>query len=185
MKYSLNLATGTFVNHRRLFAIFSALGLFLFGLLVVNTMSMIRDSSRTRQLELRLEELRGEKKGAGQQGEISTSALAKMAQRIEVANELLVRDNYRWTALLDQLETHLADGISIRGLQPDYKSGVLRLSGVAASITDLRNFIDNLSRSDVFTQVYLKDQRTEKTKDDLDGGILFSIELKKRGGDES
>ena len=185
MKYSLNLATGTYVNHRRLFAIISVLGLFLLGLLVVNSMSLIRDSSRTRQLELRLEELRGQKQDARHQGEVSAAVLAKMAQRIEFANELLVRDNYRWTTLLDQLEGHLADGISIRGLQPDYKSGILRLSGVAASITDLRNFIDNLSRSEVFTQVYLKDQRIEKTKDDLDGGVLFSIELKKRGGDES
>jgi len=62
---------------------------------------------------------------------------------------------------------------------------VLRLSGVALSISDLRHFIDNLSRSEVFTQVYLKEQRTEKTIDDLPGGISFSIELKKRGGDES
>lgn len=183
MKYSLNLATGTYVNYRRLYVIFSVFFLFLLGLLIVNTTSVIRGSSRTRQLELRLEELRSQK-GAGQQSEISAAALTKMAQRIEVANQLLVRDSYRWTALLDQLEAHLADGISIRGLQPDYKSGVLRLSGVAASITDLRNFIDNLTRSEVFTQVYLKEQRTEKTKDDLDGGISFSIEVK-RGGDES
>ena len=185
MKYSLNLATGTYINHRRLYMLFLLVGLFLLGLLIINTMSIIRDSSRTRQLELRLEDLRGQQRGAGHQGEVSGAVLAKMAQRIEVANELLVRDNYRWTALLDQLEAHLADGISIRGLQPDYKTGVLRLSGAAASITDLRHFIDNLSRSEVFTQVYLKDQRTEKTKDDLDGGIVFSIELKKRGGDES
>ena len=184
MKYSLNLATGTYVNHRRLYAIYLVLGLFLLGLLIVNAMSVLRDSSRTRQLELRLEELRGQKRGGGQ-SEVSGADLAKMAQRIKAANELLVRDNYRWTALLDQLETHLADGISIRDLQPDYKSGALKLSGVAASITDLRHFIDNLSRSEVFTQVFLKEQRTEKTSDDLPGGISFSIELKKRGGDES
>jgi len=185
MKYALNLATGIYINHRRLYAIFSVLSLFLLGLLIVNTMSVIRDSSRMRQLELRLEELRGQKRGVNQQSEVSGAALAKMAERIKAANELLVRDNYRWTSLLDQLETHLAEGISIRGLQPDYKSGVLKLSGVAASVTDLRHFIDNLSRSDVFTQVYLKEQRTEKTTDDLPGGILFSIELTKRGGDES
>lgn len=185
MKYSLNLATGTYVNHRRLYAIFAVLGLFLLALLIINTMSVMRDSSRTGQLELRREELRGQRRGANQQSEIGGPALAKLAERIKVANELLVRDNYRWTALLDQLETHLAEGISIRGLQPDYKSGVLRLSGVAASIADLRHFIDNLSRSEVFTQVYLKEQRTEKTTDDLPGGISFSVELKKRGGDES
>lgn len=185
MKYSLNLATGTYVNYRRLYAICAVLGLFFLGLLIVNSTSVIRDISRTRQLELRLEELRNQKRGVNQQSEISGTALAEMAQRIAAANELLVRDNYRWTALLDQLETHLADGISIRDLQPDYKSGVLKLSGVAASIPDLRHFIDNLSRSEVFTQVYLKEQRTEKTTDNLPGGISFSIELKRRGGDES
>jgi len=185
MKYSLNLATGTYVNHRRLYVICTVLGLFLLGLLIVNTVSVIRSSSRTRQIGLRLEELRNQKLEVSQKGEISASSLAEMVQRIEVANELLVRDNYRWTALLDQLEAHWAEGISIRGLQPDYKSGILQLKGVAASITDLRKFIDNLSRSEVFTHVYLKGQRTEKTKDDLDGGISFSIELKKRGGDES
>ena len=185
MKYSLNLATGTYVHHRRLFAILVVLGLFLFGLLLINTVSVIRDSHRTRQIELRLEEFRGHKQGGNQQAEITDAAMAKLAKRIEEASELLVRDNYRWTALLDQLEAHLAEGISIRGLQPDYKTGVLKLSGVADSVTDLRHFIDNLTRSEVFTQVYLKEQRTEKTNDDLDGGISFSVELKKRGGDES
>ena len=185
MKYSLNLATGIYVNQRRLYASFTVLGLFMLGLLVVNGMSVIRDASRTHQLELRLAELRSQQPGVNQQGEISSAALAEMAQRIETANELLVRDNYRWTALLDQLEAHLADGISIRGLQPDYKSGVLRLSGVAASVSDLRNFIDNLSRSEIFTHVYLKEQRTEKTADDLAGGTSFSIELQKRSGHES
>lgn len=183
MKYSLNLATGTYVHHRRLFAILVALGLFLLGLLVINTLTVIRDSNRTRQIELRLDEFRGQKQGG--KTEVSAAAMDRLAKRIEEASELLVRDNYRWTTLLDHLEAHLAEGISIRGLQPDYKTGVLKLSGVAASVTDLRHFIDNLTRSEVFTHVYLKEQRTEKTKDDLDGGISFSVELKKRGGDES
>jgi Tfp pilus assembly protein PilN len=161
------------------------LSLFLFRLLILNTMSVIRDSSRMRQHELRLQELHGQKRGVNQQSEVSGAVLAKMAERIEVANELLLRDNYRWTTLLDQLETHLAEGISIRALQPNYKTGVLQLSGLALSVTDLRHFIDNLSRSEVFTQVYLKEQRTEKGIDELPGGISFSIELKKRGGDES
>jgi type IV pilus assembly protein PilN len=185
MKYSLNLATETYIHHRRLFAILVAVGLFMLGLLVINTLSVIRDSHRTRQVELRLDEFRDQKQGGSQQTEISAAAMARLAKRIEEANELLVRDNYRWTTLLDHLETHLAEGISIRGLQPDYKTGVLKLSGVAASVTDLRHFIDNLTRSVVFTQVYLKEQRMEKTKDDLDGGISFSVELKKRGGDDS
>lgn len=185
MKYSLNLATGTYVNHRRLYAISTVLGLFLFGLLVINGMNLFRDVSHTHELELRLEELRVQNRDPNQKGEISRAELAAQAKRIETANELLVRDNYRWTALLDQLEGHLADGISIRGLQPDYKTGNLKLSGVAASVVDLRKFIDNLSQSDVFFHVFLREQQTERTKDNLPGGISFSIELQKRSGNES
>lgn len=185
MKYTLNLATGTYVNHRRLYAIFTFFGLFLFGLLIVNGMSVIQDVSRTRELELRLEQLRVENQVESQKGEVSSAGLTAMAQRIETANELLVRDNYRWTTLLDQLEDHVADGISIRGLQPDYKTGILKLSGVAASVDDLRTFIDNLSQSDVFNHIYLREQRTEKTKDNFNEGISFSIELQKRSGNES
>lgn len=185
MKYSLNLASGTYINHRRIYAVFSVLSLFLLGLLIVNSITLVRDSNRTRQVELRLDELRQQKQDARQQGEISAAAIEQMAQRIETANELLLRDNYRWTKLLDHLETHLPDGISIRNLQPDFKTGVLKLSGVAVSIADLRNFIDILSRSEVFTDVYLKDQRMERTTDEMSGGISFSIELRKRSGDET
>lgn len=185
MKYSLNLATGTYVNHRRLFVVLTVVCMLLLGLLTFISMNVVRDVSRTHELKLRLEGLNAQKQGTNQQSEVSSAALEEMAQRIELANELLERDNYRWTELLDQIEAHFADGISIRDLQPDYKSGVLKLSGVAASLTDLRNFIDNLSRSEVFTHVYLKEQRTEKTKDDLTGGILFSIELQKGSVHES
>ena len=185
MKYTLNLATGTYVNHRRLYAVFTVLCVVLLGSLAVNGMIMIKDGSRTRELELRLEKLRGQDQVASQQGEISSAELAAQTQRIKTANELLVRDNYRWTALLDQLEAHLADGISIRGLQPDYKTNILKLSGVAASVGDLRIFIDNLSQSEVFTHVYLREQRTEKSKDNFSGGISFSIDLQKRSGNES
>lgn len=185
MKYTLNLATGTYVNHRRLYVVFTIICLLLLGLLVINSLSVFKDINRTRELQLRIDELQRQNRGASSKGQISGTELTVIKQRIETANELLVRDNYRWTALLDQIEGHLADGISIRGLQPDYKTGVLKLSGVAATVGDLRNFIDKLSQSTVFTHIYLKEQRAEKSKDNFSEGISFSIELQKRGGNES
>lgn len=185
MKYSLNLASGTYVNQRHLYVIFLLFGLFLFGLLFVNGLSLFRESNRIVQLDLRLEELRGRDRGKNQEGEINSAALAQLAQRINAANEILVRDDYRWTELLDQLESHLAAGISISGLQPDYKSGVLKLNGVAGSVADLKTFIDNLSRSEVFSDVFLRQQRTEKTNDDFYSGVSFQIEMRKRSGDDS
>lgn len=185
MKYSLNLASGTYVNHRHLYVIFSLFGLFLFGLLLVNGVSMYRESNRIEQLNLRLEELRGKDRGKNKEGLINSVALAELSQRISAANEILVRDDYRWTELLDQLEAHLADGISIRGLQPDYKSGVLKLNGVAGSVADLKAFLDNLSRSEVFSDVYLRQQRSEKNDDDFHSGVSFLIELRKRSVNDS
>lgn len=185
MKYHLNLASGTYVNHRQVRAILAVMGIILVGLLVVNTMTVLRDTSRREELELRLNELDGQEKGRGTQKEVSRSALAGQEKRIRLANELLVRDSYRWTALLDSLENHLPDGVSIRSLQPDYQSGLLNLTGVAASVGDLRKFIDNLSRSTVFTHLYLKEQRTVRGSDESSGGISFSIELQRGRVNES
>lgn len=184
MKYTLNLASGTYIHRRRLYLGAVVLAIFLFLLLAVNTTTIFRDLRRSSDLSLRLKELGGQSRTI-QSATISNADSMALAQQIELSNQLLIRDNYRWTNLLDQLENHLADGISIRALQPDYKSGVLKLSGVAGTVANLQTFIDNLSRSTVFTHVYLKDQKSLKSKDGLIEGVSFSIELKRRGGHAS
>lgn len=182
MKYSLNLATGIYINHKRLFVVLLLVVFGLLGLLIFNGINFISSTNRISQLEVRLEELRRIKRSDNQNSEISGVSLAETAAHIGIANEILLLDSYRWTSLLDQLEAHVVDGISISGLQPDYKSGTMKLSGRAETIDDLRKFIDSLSQSDVFTHVFLKDQRAEKTKDDFTEAISFSVEFQKRGG---
>lgn len=182
MKYTLNLASGAYVNRRRLYGAYAALGLVLLGLLIVNVLELTRSLERKREVDARLVELRGRDRAMEKQQEVGAAELAALAKRIDFANELLMRDSYRWTLLLDQLEAHLATGVSIHGLQPDYKTGVLKLTGVADSLIALRHFLDNLTNSQVFTNVYLMQQRTEKGDDAAAGGIVFSIDLQRRSG---
>lgn len=182
MKYTLNLASASYINRRRLYAGYAAIGLVLFGFLCVNLVTLMRSSARMKVVETRLLELRGESSVVDKERGVAAAEVSALARKIDFANDLLVRDSFRWTQLLDQLEAHLASGVSIRGLQPDYRTGVLKLNGVAETIGDLRHFLDNLTTSKTFFNVYLKEQHTERSSDELSGGIVFSIELQRRGG---
>lgn len=182
MKYTLNLATSTYINRRRLYGSYALIALILVGTAGINLATLLGQESRLRQIDSRLAELNA-KRPAAEAPAASAADLGRLQQETAAANALLQRDSYRWTELLDQLESYLADGISIHSLQPDYKTGVLKIGGRAESLGDLRRFIDNLANAPIFSDVYLLQQATEATDgDEAVGGLIFSIVLKRRGG---
>lgn len=182
MKYTLNLSTGAYINRRHLYGLYAGLAFALVLVLMLNLVNLLRSRARTAEIETRLTEVRVRDR-ATEGAEVNATEVQRLAKRIVFANELLVRDTYRWTALCDQLEDHLVSGVSIRGLTPDYKSGKLQISGVAASIGDLRRFLDRLAASTVFENVYLKNQAKVKNEEETND-ITFSIELKRKAGGE-
>jgi Tfp pilus assembly protein PilN len=117
------------------------------------------------QVEARLQELRQVR--AGQQPVVETDpkALLSLRQEVALANDILARDSFRWTVMLDRLEEVVQDGITIRSLQPDYREGSLRLSAAARGLPQLSGFLDGLLASGYFTDVYLLDQASTKVKD--------------------
>lgn len=174
MKYTLNLASGTYINRRHLYGLYTAVGIVFVVLLGFNLVSLLQSRARTAESEQRMAELRGPAGASGQV--VNAGDVQQLSRRIEFANTLLERDAFRWTALLDQLEEHLVDGVSIRGLKPDYKSGSLQISGVASSVGTLRRFLDRLAASPNFANVYLKQQSSEMNEEETTV-IAFSIEL--------
>lgn len=180
MKYTLNLATGAYINRRHLYGLYAGLAFVLVLVLTLNLVNLVRSRARTAEIDARLTELRSRDRATAA-AEVNPTETQRLAARIVFANELLIRDAYRWTALFDQLEEHLVSGVSIRGLTPDYKSGELQISGVAASIGDLRRFLDRLAASTVFENVYLKNQSKIKNEEET-SEITFSIELKRTTG---
>lgn len=181
MKLSLNLASRVYVNRRALMSVYAILTVLLVLLLALNLSSLWRSRAETAKISERLAELQraGARLPEGETG-YSAQALDTATKQVSFANTLLERDHFRWTDLLDQLEETTPYGISIRGIQPDYKSGVVKLSGVALSVADLRRFLDRLAVSPHFSRVFLFQQANIKDSKTGDAdGVSFSIELKR------
>jgi type IV pilus assembly protein PilN len=177
MKLTLNLASRSYINRRALYALYAVLIALLVLLLALNIGFYFRTQSQARQLKERVAEFDRELAGRQENAvEFSPAAYEEMLEEIAFANEILLKDSFRWTALLDRLEEVVPDKVIIRGIQPEYKSGSLNLTGGARRVEDLRRFLDNLIESSQFSDVYLLQQARETGKGRNGGGdIGFSV----------
>lgn len=183
MKLTLNLASRSYVNRRALYAAYAATIVALLLLGGFNLTRAWRLNVQAGQIETRLAELEaraGAVRGASG-GAITPAALEQQRAAIGFANEILLRDSFRWTSLLDRLEAVAVEGVSIRALQPNFKNQALRLTGHARSIKELREFIDRLIAAPGFSEVYLLQQSNEKVKTPAGAerpAVSFSLALK-------
>jgi len=178
MKLSLNLASRSYVNRRALYLFYAVLFSVLVLLLALNLVFYLRTRSQTRHLHERLAVFDRELAGGQEKGgRFSPEAYEKMLQDIAFANEILVKDSFRWTALLDRLEEVVPAKVIIRGIQPDYKTSSLNLTGTARRVEDLKRFLDNLIESSTFSDAYLLQQSREtgRGKNGGQGDIDFTI----------
>lgn len=185
MKLSLNLASRSYLNRRALYAMYAALITVLVLLLTLNLGFFLRGQFQARQLKARLAELDQELAGRQEVAKgFNPDAYDKMLAEIAFANEIILKDSFRWTALLDRLEEVVPDKVIIRGIQPDFKEGSLSLTGEARRVVDLRQLLDNLIHSPDFSDVYLLTQSRESTRGARGGhgsggeGISYSIVVK-------
>ena len=183
MKPQINLASRSYINRRGLHTLYAGLTLFFLLLLVLNGRSVFSLQKRQSQTEKHLAEVRHTLGYLhnGQNAKETGSELAALRQEIAWANGILQQDSFRWTALLDQLEDVITDSTRIRAIQPQFKDGSLKISGVAKNVTALQDFLDRLVASPHFTDVYLFSQSRVEIKDS--GGrsrdaLNFSLELK-------
>ncbi|WP_432821065.1 PilN domain-containing protein [Trichloromonas sp.] len=179
MKLTLNLASRSYLNRRALrfsyFAVIAVLAL----LLAVNMYGYWHARNRVGLLNGRLADV--EQQMLVEKGPVSRALTPREQEQlvtdVEFANEILKKDGFRWTLLLDRLEAVLPERVSIRGIRPNYREGSFNLTGDARTVADLRMFLDNLSGSADFNDVYLLQQARQERKEGA-GLIGFSIVVK-------
>ncbi|UWZ81176.1 PilN domain-containing protein [Geoalkalibacter halelectricus] len=163
MKLNLNLADRIYVHRRALFAAYVAMATILLVMLVVSLVLFARARGEIADLEQRLGELR-ERVAVHDDsdvGDLSPAAQRQLLSDIAFANAILERDNFRWTQLLDRLEELVPEGVSIRSILPDHRTGSLNLTVVARGLSEMTAFLDQLMASEHLGGVYLL--RQEKT----------------------
>ncbi|NIQ93897.1 MAG: hypothetical protein GWO11_07380 [Desulfuromonadales bacterium] len=178
MKLTLNLATRNYLDRRKVYLTYGVL-LTIFGIfLVFNVMSVVHT-------QMQMQTVRGHLKEIGVESvdepTVNPAEVQRVRSQIEFANEILSRESFRWTKLLNHLEEMVRRGITIESLRPDYRDRSLRVTGLARNLGDFKSFISRVQSSAHFETVYLYGQ-TRKEIETAGGGkktaIGFSLQLK-------
>ena len=178
MKYTINLARRSYVNKKALYLGYLVCGIILVAGLLYNAGYYFKLRSQINTTEVRLAEL--EEKVLASQGtnvaDYSAARYEKVLTQIKVANGILNRDSFRWTALLDQMEQVVPGKVKIQSISPDHEKRMVRISCVAKNLKDMKRFLDNLIKSKKYSDVLLLDQAIGKS-DGSKAGLQFSVEL--------
>jgi len=174
MKYSLNLSSRSFINRRALYAAYGLIGGLLLVVLVINLMTMLnlrRQSADTRDKVAALQS-----RVASHDADIanySAQGWEELRRSIDSANDVLRRDSFRWTQLLDRLETLVSSRVRVTSISPDYKEGIIGISCEARDLAALKGFLDKLNASGFYRRVVL----TQQSLDTKTGNLRFDLEL--------
>lgn len=179
MKIHLNLATRPYINRRRLMICYLVVALILTVCTLLLASQILQSRRQTAEVKIRMAELQkrvGSDRPQAGSVPFTPAAKAELDRSIVAANVLLERDHFHWTQLLDQLEEVTLTGISIHGLQPEFKSGLVKITGSASDLVRLRQFIDRLTLSPNFHEVLLLQQARNK---EAGNTVTFSLTLKR------
>jgi type IV pilus assembly protein PilN len=175
MKYSHNLSTRSYVNRRALYIIYAFIAALLVVALTYNVLrffSLQTEMSRNEANKVKIEDSLMARSGVNASGYDATS-YQKLLSDIQAANDILKRDSFHWTALLDRMELLVPRDVRILKIDPDHSNQTIKLSGHAKTLKALRRFIDNLIKSGHYTHVFIQTQSSDpETK-----VIRFSINL--------
>ena len=182
MKLTLNLASRTYLNRRALVTFYWVLIVALVALLVFNLLFFYRSQVQAQQIRGHLEELdRDLVKGQGEAQTFNQAAYEDLLIEVEAANGIITKDSFRWSELLGQLEELVPEGVALRSIQPDFKSGSLALQGISEDIPQLRTFLDQLVADERLGEATLLQQSRIKVKDPSgqeSNAVAFSVDVK-------
>jgi type IV pilus assembly protein PilN len=166
MRFTLNLATRTYINSRQVNLILGIVGAVLLIMLAGFSYSVITNRAEQQKLEQDLVTVEARIKASGKG--ISETAYKALLGKIKIVNGIIQRKSFNW------LEMVVPDGIMVTSLEPSLKEGKLTISGVAKNFATMRKFLENLEDSKFFTDIYLLSQSEAKV-DETQKGVSFSV----------
>ena len=153
MRYTINLATRTYLDHRLL----NRIGCAILALLVVimgwNVIDVSSNMGELSRLDSEIIAL--ESKIALKPGDVSEADFNRQKNRIRLYNEILDRKSVNWLNTLDHFESVTPEGIALSSLTPDKKNEAWRIDGRALSFNTLQHYVEKLEASKNFSHVLL------------------------------
>ncbi|OGU14359.1 MAG: hypothetical protein A2076_17730 [Geobacteraceae bacterium GWC2_53_11] len=175
MRYSINFATRTYLDHRML----NRLGYCAIAvLLVIAGWNVIRVSSNMgEQSRLSAEIAAHQSKVGMKAGGVGETEINRQKARIRFYNEIIDRKSTNWLNLLDVLESATPAGISLSSLTPAKDLNEWKLEGNARSFKAVQQYLEKLEASKNISDILLLSHRT-LTANDKSSGVQFVISCK-------
>lgn len=91
--------------------------------------------------------------------------------------------NIPWSDVFDGLERHVNADVGLTTLEPDTKTGMLRVQAEARSISGLLVYADQLSHDAAFYQLTLHQHETNEQDPNRPARLSFEVRLQNSGAD--
>ncbi len=172
MRFTINLATRSYLDHRLVNQIVIVCMVILLALLAWNISRLSWNMGELRRLKTDIAsfENRLNSRPAG----VSEKDFSRMQSSIRFYNGVIEHKTFNWLGLLDKLETATPEGISLAAVDPETKNGELLIEGRCATFAHVRSYLDKLEDSRLFTNIQLVSHQNlslgEKTR-----GVQFVI----------
>jgi type IV pilus assembly protein PilN len=175
MRFSINLTTRTYLDHRLLNQIGAAVITVLVLFLGWNITRISWNLGEQHKLASEVKTL--EENLNSRPGGVSEKDYSGQQARIRFFNDIIDRKGTGWLKLLELVETATPEGISLSALTPGKKRGELMLEGRARSFDTVRRYVEKLEGSQSFSDVLLLSHR-EMIVGENARGVQFSISCK-------
>lgn len=175
MRFSINLATRTYLDHRLLnfFALCAiAFLLAILGWNVTRVASNMGEKSRLQAEIVAIQARLGTKPGG-----ISQTEFSHQKARIRFYNEIIERKSINWLNLLESFESVTPEGISMSSLSTDKKQEEWKLDGRARTFKSVQQYLEKLETSKHFSNILLLSHQNITTGESAHG-VQFSISCK-------
>ncbi|MGB9081397.1 MAG: PilN domain-containing protein [Desulfuromonadaceae bacterium] len=175
MRFTINLATRTYLDHRLL----NRLGFCLIALLLVmagwnvsRVSSNMGEQSRLK-VEIAAIQSRLGTKAAG----ISGTEINRQKTRIRFYNEIIERKSTNWLNLLELFETVTPEGIALSSLTQGKNNEEWKLDGRAGSFKAVQRYLEKLESSKNISNIMLLSHQNITAGEHL-RGVQFTISCK-------
>lgn len=175
MRYTINLATRTYLDNR----LINRIAFGTIALLVALTIWNVIDISTNmgEQSRLKSEIAAIESKLATKPGGISEAEYSRQKSHIRFYNEIIGRKSSNWLKKLELFEHSTPEGIALSSLAPGKNTDEWKLDGRARSFKTVQQYLETLEASKNFTNVLLLSHK-KFTVGEKTHGVQFTISCK-------
>jgi len=173
MRFTINLATRTYLDHRLINRVIIVSMLILTALSAWKIVSFCWNLGELDRLRSDIASL--EKRLSGRQAGVSEKEYNRQLATIRFYNGIIERKSSDWLALLDKLENATPEGIALVSLAPDKKTDAIQIEGLARNFDHVRLYLDRLEDSKAFSHILLLSHGDIAVTAKKNNGVKFAI----------